>query len=584
MDERYNVGSLIEELSYGKQYAAEDSLIQRPVQIFRFETPEGDEDKWKDTFGELSSELATIAHPGLPIIYDHGSDDEGPYLIRQLQESVDINHHLVQNGAFSEYEGWELAHQMLEIFDAARTTGNFHGALDPAHVRFMARPSGAKRFTITDYGLAEIYNQINGNTEYLGAPYLISPEQARGEKANEQSQIFAIGQLIFHALSGGHPWLETPLEDITQTVQENSLDPITDYNPSIPEGFSDWLQKMIAIEPSERFQTYEEATGKLPEPIQSAPVPISASTATVSQTVAAAQVITASHAVHAAETHITTAAEDFAAQKAAQDEIKKKETISVLKNPIVIGAAGVIVLLIIVVILMAGGEEEKTPASASTSETIQESTPTIPQDGLVAFIDFDNSSVSDRKNSSYRLEPLKNSPAYSNNGLTGKALVLNKKNYYRLPISRTPLADKSKDFTVSFWIKSGSSKPNELAVVSNEPWLEGNAGSFEGDDSLWQWSPDGDSSLDSLSWSMVTMVYSRSDSSIGLFLNGEYLGSSSNDEINADRMSRYIYLGCDDNENFLHQSPMVLDDLAIWDRALTRDDISSMYENSTSYN
>ena len=166
MDERYSVGSLIEELPYGKQFAAEDTLIQRTVQIFRLESPSGGSKKWKETFGELSSELATIAHPGLPIIYDHGVDEDGPFLIRQLQESVDINHHLAQHGQFSEYEGWELAHQMLEIFDAARPTENFHGALDPSHVRFMSRPSGAKRFTITDYGLAEIYNRVN-NTSRL---------------------------------------------------------------------------------------------------------------------------------------------------------------------------------------------------------------------------------------------------------------------------------------------------------------------------------------------------------------------------------------------------------------------------------
>lgn len=577
MDERYQVGNLIEEFSYGKQFAAEDTLIQRPVQIFRFQTPTGDEEEWQEKFGLLSSELATIAHPGLPIIYDHGNDADGPYLIRQLQDSVDINHHLMQHGAFSEYEGWELAHQMLEIFDATKTTGNFHGALDPANVRFMARPSGAKRFTVTDYGLAEIHKQISGDTEFLGATYLISPEQARGEEITEQSQIFAIGQLLFHVLSGGHPWLETSLDELKQVVQEAPLDPIVDYNPSIPAGFSDWLQKMIAIDPADRFQTYEEATEQLPEPIQSAPVPISASTATVAQTVAAAQTITSSQAVTPAEGHVTTAAEDFAAKQAAAQETKKS---SANKNPIIFGAAGAVVLLIIIIILMSGGDDEEAVPTTPVANTASNEVSGLPQKGLVSFIDFNNRSVSDPKNGKYTLESLKKRPTFSNNGLSGKALIIDQDHIYRLPIAGTAIADRSKDFTVSFWVKSATSAAKELTVLSPEPWHDGDTAPFEGDDNLWKWTPDNDSSVETNQWNFVTMIYSRKSGSVELYLNGELLGTSGTDEIDANKMNRYIYIGCDSNENFTHQSPMIIDDLIIWDRTLSEDEIYSIYNSS----
>lgn len=450
----------------------------------------------------------------------------------------------------------------------------------------MARPSGAKLFTITDYGLAEIYNQINGSSDFFGAPYLIAPEQARGEKADEKSQLFAIGQLIFHALSGGHPWLETPFEDIQQIVQNDPLGPIIDYNPSIPEGFSNWLQKMMAIDPNDRFASYQAATEELPEPIQSAPVPISASTSTVALAVAPAQVITSSHAVHsAASQHVTSAAEDFAAKKEAEDEAKKQEIVqkmSLMKNPIVIGAIAVVLVLIVVIISMSGSDEkaaEVKPVVASG-----DSNTGLPQEGLVSFIDFNNSSVKDKKNSSYQLEPLKNAPTFSNNGLSGKALIINKNHFYRLPIAGTPLADKSKNFTISFWMKSGSRYASDLALVSKEPWEKGNSEPFTADDTLWQWTPNKDSSLDSSSWSMITMVYSRSDNTINLFLNGQSLGKTANTAVGANSMDRFIYIGCDSNENFLHQQPITIDDLAIWEKGLHELDIQNIYDSSTAYN
>jgi hypothetical protein len=304
--------------------------------------------------------------------------------------------------------------------------------------------------------------------------------------------------------------------------------------------------------------------------------------------VAAAQVITGTQAVHAASehtTHVTTAAEDFAAKKAAEDAAKKEANIKTAKNPIVLGSIGAVAVLIVVIIIMAsGGDDDNTPSAAAAAPPVEATEAAgIPQEGLVAFIDFDNGSISDKGESNIALEALKSRPMFSNNGLSGKALVLDKKHYYRLPITSSSLADKSKDFTLSFWMRSASKASNNLAVLSKEPWMDGNSEPYENDDALWQWNPRR-SEVEGNEWSMITMIYSRSENSISLYLDGRYAGTSSNDELDSNKMHRFIYIGCDSNENFLHQSPMVIDDLAIWDRALPREQIEDMFDKASSYN
>lgn len=577
MDDRYQVGQLTEELAFGNYFEAEDTLIQRQVQIFRYPTPKsGNEAEWKETFGASSADLATASHPGLPIIYTHGIDEDGPYSIRQLLDTVTLNAQLADNGPLSEYESWELAQQMLEIHDAARPSNNFHGALDANHIGQITRPSGRKLYSITDYGLAEIYKRMNNDDAYLGAPYLISPEQGRGEAATESSQIYAIGQLVYHALCGGHPWIETPLEEIVGLQKSENQRLVTDYNPNVPEAMAQWVATMVALDPNDRYKSFEEAVQNLPEPIQSAPVPIQA-TGTV-YTMPATQT-TATQTVAAEQPHITNAAEDFAAQQAALGAAKKQsnsEKVELLKNPMVLGGAGVLLILLICVIFMSGDDEDSADNGYQAAPTTSSDLRNLPREGLIAYIDFNDEKVEASNNPQIKLEALKSDPSFSRNGRSGKGLTLDKNHYFRLPLRGTPLSDKHTDFTVSFWVKPHKSSDQDLVAVSKEPWMDGETEVFNGSDSSHLWKPDY-ATVAGSTWNMITMVCSKSSETLTIYIDGKSIETSGNAEVNNLNKNPFIYIGCDSNERFLHNSPATLDNMAIWDRALGAFEIKELY-------
>lgn len=556
MDDRYQSAQVIEELSFGRYLEAEDSFIQRKVQIFRFAIPENvDEAEWKEVFGSSAADLGTISHPGLPIIYENGIDEEGPFAIRQLLETTTLNQQLIDGGPLSEYEGWELANQLLEIHDAASSTNNFHGALDANHIGFITRPSGEKRYSITDYGLAEIYNRMHKTNYYFGACYLISPEQSAGEPATEKSQLYAIGQLIFHALCGGHPWIETPVEEIPN---QEPLASISAYNESVPEAMSLWLEKLIAKNPEDRFSTYAEAFEALPSPIQSAPVPINA-TGAVYQTPATQPV-----AVQPAHTALVS---NTATQLHTENSEPVKQP-SNSKLPIIIG--GVILLLIIIIAIFAtGGDKDESSNSEASSSTQQHSAP-------FAFFSFDSEELTAEGKTGLELEALKMRAEFASNGLhsKGRSLKLDKKHYYRLSIADTPLVKEKLDYTISFWVMPTDSADRNIAAISRQPWENDTSEVLSVDKH--RWTPD-NTPIYGNAWNMVTMVCSRSSGTVSIYVDGALTGSASTDEARQSLESPYIYIGCDSNLSSTQKSPVLIDNLSVWDRRLKPSEIESLF-------
>jgi len=581
MDDRYQVGQLLEELAFGKIYEAEDTLIQRKVQIFRYLVPSsGSKEEWKESFHATSAELATASHPGLPIIYTHGIDDDGPYTIRQLLDCTILNTRLAESGPLSEYEAWELAQQMLEIHDAAKPSGNFHGALDANHIGLISRPSGKKLYSITDYGLAEVSRQMHNNSDYVGAPYLISPEQGKGEPASELSQIYAIGQLIFHALAGGHPWIETPLDDIIELQKTDPLGLVTDYNSGVPEAMAHWVSKLMALEPKDRFQSYEEAVTHLPEPIQSAPVPVQATSAIY--TVPAGHT-TAPQTVAAGGTGEVSAADAFAAQQAtveAQKKAANAEKVKTLKSPLVLTGIGTLVLIIVSIIFFTGGDDDDANDSNYVSSEGAENAEisNLPRDGLFAYINFNEAQLAAVNNERIGLESLKDKPAFSRNGRSGKGLILDKNHYFRLPLKGSSIQNSSTDFTVSFWIKPRKSTDQDLGAVSTQPWLEGETEALENAPNSHIWKPE-EAVIVGNAWNMVTMVCSKSSKEITIYLDGEKVETSSNDIVNEINKNPFIYIGCDSKQRSQHASPVTIDNIAIWERKLSDFEIKDIFGN-----
>lgn len=607
MDDRYQINKRTAELPYGVQFEATDTLINRQAQIHRFTKPGDDAPSdWEKLYDQASIDLSTLSHMGLPIIYDRGVNDAGPYLIRQLVDEPTLSARL-EEGPLSEYEAWELAQQLLDIHTAGVAKEFFHGALSPDQICYATRPGGEKRYYISNFGLPEMHNKINGTSEYYGLPCLVSLEQTAGEAPTEASEIFSIGQLLYLCLSDNHPFASNRVDEMAELHKNYPLAPINLAREDVPKGMSDWLYRLTSPDPKERFDTFADALHNLPGPVQTAPIPVIPTTTTTQQTLLTpnGQTTSVQQTVSAltgtqAVGGFTTTTQAITATAGMGENKQGGALKQILKEPMILGGIAAIVVLIIVSFVMLGGDDDDEAAkSQKTTITQDDSSDSDDRDqardnapaqkgvekGLVVALNFDGS-LNAENESSVKAEKLKSFPKYEK-GLYGKGLVLDKEHFYRLAIEDSLPDSSSSSFTISFWIKNlDQQKP---AFISDQPWsgVASKKVSRSSGGDFWQWSPDnsladeGDGNS-SKHWDMITMVFSRKSSKVTIYNNGEMMGSSETDAIESLGDQKYLFIGCDSRQKFNFASPTVIDQLYIWDRKLSSKEIRGLYKDEFS--
>lgn len=157
----------------------------------------------------------------------------------------------------------EIAHA-LSIIHAA---GVVHLDLKPGNI--MLRDDGTVAlidFEISKSSMAENSDSITG--EVRGTPYYISPEQARGEKADERSDIYALGIMLYEMLSGGKPYLG----DTTYAILEQHTSADLPQLPEALHRYQPLVDKLLAKQPAQRLasarelmETVEELRARIPE-------------------------------------------------------------------------------------------------------------------------------------------------------------------------------------------------------------------------------------------------------------------------------------------------------------------------------
>lgn len=614
MEDRYQIIQRTAELPYGIQYEATDTLISRKAEIHRFAKPDGNGPKgWKKIFNERSGALTTLGHMGLPIIYDRGVDENGPYLIRQLVDEPTLESRLVQ-GPLNEYELWELAQQLLDIHGTGVAKDFFHGALSPDQICFATRPGGEKRYYILNFGLAELHNKINGTDEYFGSPCLVSLEQADGKAPTESSEIFSIGQLLYQCVAENHPFAANRVDEMAELHKNYPLAPIGLSREDIPKGMSDWLYRMTSTDEKERFATYADALHNLPGPVQTAPIPViptqttTQQTAQLGQTTSVQQAVSTLTSTQAVNPQTGTQAVGFAtttqtvvAKAQGQDGQKgggKKDggIKALLQEPLILGGIALAVVLIIVGVLVFSGDDDSGKEKVAADTVVTEDSGSEDNGGnsksetglkksLVAALNF-NESLRAENDKKLKVEALGDS-AYYRRGLYGQGLVLDKDHYYRLPLDGVLSKAKASSFTISFWVKSENKR--EPIFMSDRPWSGENTLKVTGygNREFWQWAPDlspeteGKSSMKD--WNMVTLVFSAKDKLVLVYSNGSLIGSSSSDSIRTLDEENYLYIGCNNRKEFNFSSPAVIDQLYVWNRKLSSKEIRGMYKDDFSF-
>ena len=198
----------------GEVYRADDLTLDQPVAMkFLQESLETEPARLAQLHNEVRL-ARQIAHKNVCRVYDVGDADGQPFLTMEYVDGEDLASLIRRIGRLPEDKGLELARQMCAGLSAAHERGVLHRDLKPANV--MLDGNGEVR--ITDFGLAE----ASGSAEQMraGTPGYMAPEQLAGHPATIQSDLYALGLVLYEIFTGRRAFTAPTVAELMRQQQQ----------------------------------------------------------------------------------------------------------------------------------------------------------------------------------------------------------------------------------------------------------------------------------------------------------------------------------------------------------------------------
>jgi Tol biopolymer transport system component len=229
---------------------------------------------WDPTFVQRFQREAKVAanldHSNIVTIYEV-SQVEGVYFIAmQFLEGRTLSQILEAEGPLPVSRVQGIAEQIASALDYAHTRGFVHRDVKPTNV--IVADDG--RATLTDFGLVKAGEGTKLSTTgvIFGTPEYMSPEQAEGKKLDTRSDVYSLGVVLFEMLAGRAPFMA----DTTPAVMYKHVHeppPLDELLADLPQGAVAVVEKALAKDPADRYQSVGQMVKALQRAVAEAPVP-----------------------------------------------------------------------------------------------------------------------------------------------------------------------------------------------------------------------------------------------------------------------------------------------------------------------
>jgi serine/threonine-protein kinase len=236
-------------------YKAYQASLDRVVAIKVISAHLASEPEFMERFRQEARAVARLSHPNVVIVHDFGEDGGLPYLVMEHVDGVTLADMLDEG--IPQGQTVDLLAQVASGLDYAHSRGIVHRDIKPQNV--LVTHEG--RAVLADFGLARIMESARRLTMsggVVGTPEYMSPEQASGRPTDHRTDVYALGVILYEMVAGLRPFsAETPLGVLMKHLQEPPP-PVHEFRPDLPPSVDAVIQKALAKQPEERFQSASE--------------------------------------------------------------------------------------------------------------------------------------------------------------------------------------------------------------------------------------------------------------------------------------------------------------------------------------
>lgn len=241
----------------GVVYKAVDKSLDRPVALKFLGSLVDGNDEYKLRFVREARAAAKVQHPNVVAIYDIGSDEGKAYIAMEFIEGPNLHKYLQMKGKLEVREAISIVVQAASALEAVHAAGIVHRDIKPDNI-LIAKGGLVK---LMDFGLAKADEmRLTASRVVMGTPCYMSPEQAKGEKADHRTDIYALGLVLYECLTGKTVFGDGDV--LRRQVMEMPPPPST-LVPAVPLELDNIIMKCIAKKREERYDSMSEMIAHL---------------------------------------------------------------------------------------------------------------------------------------------------------------------------------------------------------------------------------------------------------------------------------------------------------------------------------
>ena len=252
----FEVNRVIGRGGMGVVLHAFDPVLQRDVALKILDPQLAGNDTARQRFCREARAAASVTSENIVTIHQVDEDAKSglPFLVMQLVAGESLEQRLRRVKKLSVPDAVRLGAQAAAGLAAAHATGLIHRDVKPGNILLEA---GTDRVKLTDFGLARAAEDLKlTKTGFVsGTPLYMAPEQARGDDVDHRGDLFSLGVVLYEAVTGQPPFDgKTPLA-VLRRVADEPHTPVHKLSPDVPEWFEEVIDRLLAKEPADRFQT-----------------------------------------------------------------------------------------------------------------------------------------------------------------------------------------------------------------------------------------------------------------------------------------------------------------------------------------
>jgi len=269
----YRILSQLGEGGMGVVYVAEDTRLGRRVAL-KVPTAAAKEKNYRTRFLREARAISALSHPHIAAVYDYGETSDGqPFIVMELVNGQMLGELLLAS-ALTIARAVEIIEDVAEALAEAHRRGVIHRDIKPSNVLINERGE----VKVLDFGLAKQLDEGSATSGPLaqtllatqtrsdvvvGTPLYLSPEQARGAKVDQRSDLFALGGLLYECIAGRPAFSGANVIEIGAQVLHVDPLPPSRFNSRVPKELDRITLKALSKKPEARYQSANELIADL---------------------------------------------------------------------------------------------------------------------------------------------------------------------------------------------------------------------------------------------------------------------------------------------------------------------------------